>query len=104
MRKQTLAAACSVLSFVIVFGLRALALWLNIRIPLVSYISPFIIAFILIPVLIIPLTWLNSHLLAWRKARGRDIEEEEKYENVTADIISLRPTQPDTELTSRRRY
>jgi hypothetical protein len=104
MRKQTLAAVCSLLSFAVVFGLRALAHLLNVRLPLAGYASPFLVSFVLIPILIVPLARLNTHLLAWRKARGRDIEEEEKYENVTADIISLRPTQPDTELTSRRRY
>jgi hypothetical protein len=38
---------------------------------------------------------LNRPLLAWRKERGRDIEEEEKHEIVESDIISLRPRRSD---------
>ena len=39
----------------------------------------------------IPLTMLNRHLLEYRTARGRDIEEEEKYEDEGTGISSLRP-------------
>jgi hypothetical protein len=103
MRKQTLAVLCSLLGLAIVFGLKALADWQNIRIPLFSYVSPLAVSILLLPILMALLTWMNKHILSWRKARERDIEEEERYENVTADIISLRPTQPDTELSYKRR-
>jgi hypothetical protein len=42
---------------------------------------------------------LNKRLLAWRKARGRDLKEEARYEIEEADIISLRP---QTESLSRK--
>jgi hypothetical protein len=102
MRKQTLAGVCYLLSFLIVVGLRTTARLFGVYIPLVSYVSPFLASFVLTPLLLIPLTKLNRHLLDWRKARGRDIEEEEKYENVDAGIISLRPT-PSSDDESRRR-
>ena len=44
---------------------------------------------LLTPLLLIPLARLNRPLLAWRKKRGRDIEEEEKHEIAGSDIISL---------------
>ena len=31
-------------------------------------------------IIVVALARLNPHILAWRKARGRDIEEEERYE------------------------
>jgi len=36
----------------------------------------FVIYLVATPLLLLPLTALNKRLLAWRKARGRDIEEE----------------------------
>jgi hypothetical protein len=94
MRRKTLASVCFILSIVIVFLLRALARSQGIHLPLVGIVSPIVASFILVPLLIIPLTALNQYILAWRKARGRDIEEEEKHEFDDADIISLRPRQP----------
>ncbi len=60
----------------------------HIRIPF--GLSPFLIFWMLGPLLMIPLTFLNGKLLAWRKQRGRDIEEEERYEIDGTDFISLR--------------
>lgn len=94
MRKRTLAGLCVTLSFMIVFALK----FAGISIPL--GLSPLFVGFVLFPVLMVPLTLLNKRLLAWRKVRGRDIEEEEKYENEEAGIISLRP-RPDTQPESR---
>jgi hypothetical protein len=94
MRKQTLASVCFILSLVIVFLLKSLARSQGIHLPLIGYVSPLIASFIIVPLLLIPLTALNQYILAWRKARGRDIEEEEKHEFDEADIISLRPRQP----------
>jgi len=45
----------------------------------------------------------NQFVLAWRKSRGRDIEEEEKYEFDEADIISLRPRQSHEHSSTYRR-
>ena len=102
MRKQTLAGVCYLMSFVIVFGLRVLVHALDVNAPPLFYVSPYIASFILAPLLYIPLAKLNRRLLAWRKARGRDIEEEEKYENVSAGIISIKPAQSDDEDLFRR--
>ena len=75
----------------------------GIRLPLVGYVSPLIASFVFVPLLLIPLTALNQYVLAWRKARGRDIEEEEKHEFDEADIISLRPRQPHEHSSTYRR-
>lgn len=83
MRKSTLAGLSALLAYAIVFVLR----FAGISIPFA--LSPLFAGLVLAPVLLVPLTLMNKYLLAWRKARGRDIEEEEKYE--TDGIISLRP-------------
>lgn len=88
MRKRTLAGVCSILAFAILFALR----FAHIYFPL--GLTPFFVFLGLLPLLMVPLTYLNRRLLAWRKAHGRDIEEEEKYEIEEADVISLRP-RPD---------
>ena len=95
MRKQTLAGVCFLLALAIVYGLRVLARSQGIYLPVIGYVSPLIASFIIVPLLLIPLTALNQYLLAWRKAHGRDIEEEEKYEIAESDIISLRPRESD---------
>jgi hypothetical protein len=85
MRKKTLAGVCSLLAFGLVFGLG----FVGIRVPF--GLSPFVVFLILVPLLMVPLAFLNRYLLAWRKTRGRDIEEEENYEIGSSDFISLRP-------------
>jgi hypothetical protein len=85
MRKKTLAGLAAFLSFVTVFAL-SLA---DVRIPF--GVSSLVAVVVFAPVLLVPLTIINKRLLAWRKARGRDIEEEEKYEDDASGIISLRP-------------
>jgi len=40
---------------------------------------------------------INQRILAWRKAHGRDIEDEERYENEASGIISLRPRDEEKE-------
>jgi hypothetical protein len=52
------------------------------------------------PLLLIPLSKLNRYLLDWRKAGGRDIEDEERYEIEGSDIISLRPAKSGKEESS----
>ena len=83
MRKTTLAGLSALLAYAIVFGLP----FVGVSIPFL--LSPLIAGLLLSPVLLVLLTPLNKYLLAWRKARGRDIEEEEKYEH--DGVISLRP-------------
>ena len=83
MRKSTLIGLSALLAYAIVFGL----LFAGIRIPFgLSHVFG---GLLLTPLLLVLLTPVNKYLLAWRKARGRDIEEEEKYEH--DGVISLRP-------------
>jgi len=85
MRKRTLAAVCSVLALLIVLAMG----FFRVKTP---HNIPFILMYVvLMPLLSLVLTPLNKRLLAWRKARGRDIQNEERYEIEEADIISLRP-------------
>jgi FtsH-binding integral membrane protein len=72
MRKRTLAGVCSVLALVIVLAMG----FLRVKTP--HNIPFFVIYLVLMPLLLVPLTLVNKRLLAWRKARGRDIEEEEQ--------------------------
>ena len=103
MRKRTLGSVCFILALVLVVALNWLASSQGIRLPLVGFVSPMIASFILVPVLLIPLTAINQRILAWRKAHGRDIEAEEKHEFDDADIISLRPRQPHEHSSTYRR-
>lgn len=83
MRKSTLAGLSVLLAYAIIFGLRFTGISISFL------LSPLVAGLILAPVLALPLAALNKPLLAWRKARGRDIEEEEKFEH--DGVISLRP-------------
>lgn len=103
MRKKTLAGVCFLLAIAIIYLSSWFASSQGIRLPLIGYVSPLIASFIIVPLLLIPLTALNQYVLAWRKARGRDIEEEEKHEFDEADIISLRPRQPHEHSSTYRR-
>lgn len=85
MRKRTLAVVCSILAVAILFVLR----FVGVRTPF--GLAAFVVFLVLVPLLMVPMTFFNKRLLAWRKAHGRDIEEEEKYEREGAGIISLRP-------------
>ena len=97
MRKKTLAGLCSLLTFGVLFGLR----FAGVRVPFV--LGALVGLLVLMPLLVVALTPLNKRLLAWRKARGRDIEEEEKYEREGAGIISIRPkSQSEIEEDERR--
>lgn len=50
--------------------------------------APFLSGAILTPVVLLILTPFNQKLLRWRKVRGRDIEEEERFESPSG-MISL---------------
>jgi len=104
MRKRTLGSVCFTLSLLLVISLKSLASSQGIHLPLLGFVSPLIASFILVPLLLIPLTAINARILAWRKARGRDIEVEEKHEFDDADIISLRPRQPHEHSSTYRRW
>jgi hypothetical protein len=104
MRKKTLASVCFVLAVVTIYLLKWLAASSGIRLPLVGYVTPIMAAVIIVPLLIIPMTALNSYLLKWRKDHGRDIEAEERHEFDDAGIISLRPRQPHEHSSTYRRW
>jgi len=104
MWKKTLASVCFILALTIVWALEYLARAEGIRLPFVGFVSPLIASFIIVPLLLIPLTGVNQYILSWRKKRGRDIEAEEKHEFDEADIISLRPRQPYEHSSTYRRW
>ena len=84
MRKRTLAAVCSVLALLIVLAMG----FFRVKTP---HNIPFILMYVvLMPLMSLVLTPLNKCLLAWRKARGRGIPDEENYEIKAAGIIGLR--------------
>jgi hypothetical protein len=94
MRKRTLVGVCVVLSLAILIALRFLGISVGVG------MAPFAVYLVLVPLLMAPMTLLNKRLLTWRKARGRDIAQEEEYEIGETGIISLRsrpdrPTQSD---------
>ncbi|HZI59195.1 MAG TPA: hypothetical protein VFD62_00710 [Pyrinomonadaceae bacterium] len=94
MRKKTLLSVCFIVAVASVYLLSWFASSMGIRLPLVGFVSPIIAAMIIVPLLLVPMTALNAHILKWRKDHGRDIETEEKHEFDDAGIISLRPRQP----------
>jgi hypothetical protein len=104
MRKKTLFSICFILALAIVFLLRWFAASQGIHLPFIGYVSPLIASLMIVPILLIPLTALNQYILQWRKARGRDIEIEEKHGFDEADIISLRPRQPHEHSSTYRRW
>jgi hypothetical protein len=97
MRKQTVAGISIILAIGIVYLLRDLAGAQGLKVPYVGFVSPLIASFVVAPILIVSLTLINQRVLSWRKAYGRDIEEEERYENEAAGIISLRPKSTEHE-------
>ena len=84
MRKSILASVCSVLALLIVLAMG----FFRIKTP--HNIPFFVIYLILMPLLSVALAPLNKRLLAWRKARSRDLDTDVKYEIEGADVISLR--------------
>jgi len=72
MRKRSLSAVSSVLALLIVLAMG----FFRVKTP--HNIPFFVIYLVLMVILSVTLTSLNRHLLAWRKARGRDVEDEEK--------------------------
>ena|GEM_PF-2071401 len=83
MRKRTLIVLSAILASAMVLGLAVVGISIPFR------LSPVFAGLFLTPLIVVLLTPVNKYLLNWRKARGRDIEEEEKYEQ--NGVISLRP-------------
>src|SRR2546423_12925849 len=96
MRKSTLASVCSVLALLIVLAMG----FFRVKTP--HNIPFFVIYLVLMPLLSVAMTPLNKRLLDWRKARGRDLEEEGQHEIEEAGIISLRP-RPDSHTSLQNR-
>lgn len=103
MRKKTFAGLCVILTVATVLGLKVVAGSYAVRLPLFGNLSPLIAAVIILPVLFTSLGAVNQYVLAWRKAHGRDIQEEEKHEFEDADLISLRPRQEHEHSSAYRR-
>jgi len=72
MRKRTLASVCSALGLTIVLAMG----FFRVKTP--HNIPFFVIYLVVTPLLLLPMTALNKRLLAWRKARGRDIEDDDR--------------------------
>lgn len=89
MRKRTLAGVCVSLALAILLVLKLFG------VPVPLGLAPLLVYLAVVPLLMVPMTLLNKRLLAWRKSRGRDIEDEEKYEIGETGFISLRP-RPDS--------
>src|SRR5262249_4981097 len=81
MRNRDLAGVSLLLSIGLIYFSVYLLPILGIRIGFLGSFSSHVIAsFLLFPVILLVLTPLNNRFRQWRKARGRDIDEEEKYE------------------------
>ena len=89
MRKTTLLAISTGISIVVVLISKWLIEYYDYtgRVAFIAT-SPFVGGAILSPVVLLVLTPFNQKLLAWRKSRGRDIEEEERFESPSG-MISL---------------
>lgn len=95
MRKGTLAVLAWLIAFPAVYFLPAFAEYLDVgSFSRFSAVTSMLLSFVAAGVLTAVLTPLNRRLLDWRKARGRDIEEEERYESKSG-MISLTPHDDD---------
>jgi hypothetical protein len=103
MRPKTLHAILLILACAILFALKWLASTYTIHLPLIGNVSPVIAAVIILPLVLITVAAFNQRIITWRKARGKDIVEEQAHEFDDADIISLRPRQPHEHSSTYRR-
>jgi hypothetical protein len=90
MRKSTFITVSIILDFIIFFclvewcspkSLPSFASGYGFKV-IATFVTGSLVAFLLVP--------MNTRLLEWRKERGRDIEEEERYESKDG-VISLWP-------------
>jgi hypothetical protein len=103
MRPNTLHVILLILACVILSGLKWLASSYTVHLPLIGNVSPVIAAVIVLPLVLVSVAAFNQWIIAWRKAHGKDIVEEQKHEFDDADIISLRPRQPHEHSSTYRR-
>ncbi len=94
MRKKTLASVCVFLLVSIIVLIKFFSPPQGLWLPFLGFVSPVLVFFIALPLVVIVLGAINQRLLAWHKSRGRDVELEEAHEFDEADIISLRQRQP----------
>ena len=91
MRTGTFTTLAFVIAWTTIFSVRELLGWYGFGWLATSQIGTTTVAsLVLAPFLVLLLTPLNKRLLAYRKARGRDILEEERYES-DQGMISLMP-------------
>ncbi|MFN0279358.1 MAG: hypothetical protein ACKVRN_12250 [Pyrinomonadaceae bacterium] len=91
MRKSTLMLVSYIIVFPVVYLLPHLAETAGFgSLPRWSMATSGIAALVCAGVLSFVLTPINKSILEWRKARGRDIEEEERYET-DQGMIRLTP-------------
>lgn len=95
MRKSTLAGIAYLLTVITVYGVAFVFRISGLEWQIPGPVAQLTSALLLAPLMLIPLSKLNRHLLAWRKKKGRDIEEEERYENMAAGLISLQPARAE---------
>ncbi|MGB7207885.1 MAG: hypothetical protein WBD27_04425 [Pyrinomonadaceae bacterium] len=77
------------LSIIIVYIVHGILGYTGSSSSIVSLVSSRLVtSFMIAPVLMIILVPINNKILKWRKERGRDIEEEQKYET-EGGFISL---------------
>ena len=92
MRERDLTGLALVLAIVIVYGCIYGLPMIGVGVPslLAALSSRLIGSFILFPILMAILYPINRKIKALRKARGRDIDEEERYETKDG-LIKLTP-------------
>jgi hypothetical protein len=90
MRKGTLAAIAVALSYLIAYSVSSAFWYYYPAIGSRSFEVTGVITLVLTPAILLLLTPLNRKILDRRKAAGRDIEEEERYES-DSGMISLTP-------------
>jgi hypothetical protein len=96
MGERTLTAVCSVIALLVVLAMG----FFRVKTP---HNIPFILIYVvLMALLLLVLKPLNRGLLGRRKARGREIQDEESCEVEETDAISLRPM-PDEPVQNRSR-
>ncbi len=94
MRNQTLAGIC------VFFGIAVgVGMW-SLGYSMPFGLSPFVSTLIVVPLLLLILTPLNHRLL---KARGRNLEEEQRHELAESEMITLQ-RQEKSEADSYRIY
>lgn len=95
MRKKHLLILSYIIVFPVIFLLPYLAEAFGyVDFPRWTFVTNSIASFVGAGVLSLILTPINDRILAWRKANGRDIEEEERYESADG-MIKLTPNDDD---------